>query len=135
MEFLDNYDGIGLNTGSDLFEDRLHIPGNVVGVTYRTHSDWNEDIPRNLDLTGVTAEQFDEFLAELCKSPFVRIDHKTDTGFYDVEPQGHLYLEMRDGTIVELRLFEGGYVGCRNLGWVFVKMPGELFELVLGACQ
>lgn len=63
LQFLDNYDGIGLNTGADLFEKRLHVTGNVESVTYKTHSDWNEGDPTShRDLTGAAKEQFDDFL-------------------------------------------------------------------------
>lgn len=136
LQFLDNYDGIGLNTGADLFEDRLHITGNVESVTYLTHYDWNEGNTSNhRDLTGITEKQFEDFLAQLCTSPFERIECSSNPNFYDAEIQGHLYLNMKDGTLVELRMIEGGYVGCQNLGWVFVKMPGELFDVVMAACQ
>lgn len=136
LQFLDNYDGIGLNTGADLFENRLHMTGNVKSVTYRTHKNWNEgDNQDYRELTAITQEQFGDFLTELCGSPFVRIDPKENPNFYDSEVQGHLYLNMNDGTCVGLRLIDGGYVTCQNLGWVFVKMPGELFDLVLAACQ
>lgn len=47
--------------------------------------------------------------------------------------QGHLFCALSDGTTVELRLIEGGYVGYQELGWYFVKMPGETFEAVLAA--
>ncbi len=135
LQFLDNYDGIGLNTGADLFEKRLHVTGNVESVTYRTHSDWNKRVSSYQDLVSITEEQFEQFLTELCESPFERIDYENNKGFYNAETQGHLYLNMKDGTVIELRLIEGGYVGCHGLGWIFVKMPGELFDLVLGACQ
>ena len=136
LQFLDSYDGIGLNTGADLFEKRLHVTGNVESVTYKTHSDWNEGVPTSYrDLTGAAKEQFDDFLNELCNSPFERIDYTDNPGFYQAEKQGHLYLNMKDGTLIELRLIEGGYVGCQNLGWIFVKMPGDLFDTVLTACQ
>lgn len=136
LQFLDNYDGIGLNTGADLFEDRLHITGNVESVTYLTHYDWNEGNTSNHhDLTGITEKQFEDFWAQLCASPFERIEYSGNPNFYDAEIQGHLYLNMNDGTLVELRMIEGGYVGCQNLGWVFVKMPGELFDVVMAACQ
>lgn len=136
LQFLDNYDGIGLNTGADLFENRLHITGNVESVTYLTHYDWNEGNPSNhRDLTGITEEQFEDFLVQLCDSPFERIEYSNNPNFYDSKIQGHLYLNMKDGTLVELRLIEGGYVGCQSLGWIFVKMPGELFDVVLAACQ
>jgi hypothetical protein len=134
LQFLDNYDGIGLNTGADLFEERLHITGNVERVTYQTHDDWNAgDTSNDQELSGVTEEQLEDFLTELCNSPFERIDH--DSNFYETKTQGHLYLHMKDGTLVELRLMEGGYVGCQELGWIFVKMPGESFDAVFAACQ
>lgn len=135
LQILDNYDGIGLNTGADLFEERLHITGNVESITYQTHDDWEKQNSEK-KLTGVTEEQMNEFLRELCSSPFVRIDPESNPGFYEsAETQGHLYLNMKDGTVVELRLIDGGYVGSESLGWVFVKMPGQCFDAVLAACQ
>lgn len=135
LQILDNYDGIGLNSGADLFEERLHITGNVESVTYRTHDDWEKQNSEK-PFTGVSEEDMNEFFRELCSSPFVRIDPESDPGFYErAETQGHLYLNMKDGTVVELRLLDGGYVGSESLGWVFVKMPGELFDAVLAACQ
>lgn len=135
LQILDNYDGIGLNSGADLFEERLHITGNVESVTYRTHDDWEKQNSEK-PFTGVSEEDMNEFFRELCGSPFVRIDPERDPGFYErAETQGHLYLNMKDGTVVELRLLDGGYVGSESLGWVFVKMPGELFDAVLAACQ
>lgn len=135
LQILDNYDGIGLNTGADLFEKRLHITGNVESITYRTYDDLEKQNSEK-KLTGITEEQMDEFLSELCSSPFVRIDPESSPEFYEsAETQGHLYLNMKDGTVVELRLIDGGYVGCESLGWVFVKMPGEQFDAVLAACQ
>ena len=54
---------------------------------------------------------------------------------YDSAVQGHLFISMSDGTTVELRLIEGGYVGYQGLGWYFVKMPGAVFDAVLAACR
>ena len=135
LQILDNYDGIGLNTGADLFEERLHIMGNVESVAYRTHDDWEEPNSEK-PFTGVTEEEMNGFFRELCSSPFVRIDPESNPGFYErAETQGHLYLHMKDGTVVELRLLDGGYVGSESLGWIFVKMPGQRFDAVLAACQ
>ena len=104
-------------------------------ITYQTHDDWEKQNSEK-KLTGVTEEQMNEFLRELCSSPFVRIDPESIPGFYEsAETQGHLYWNMKDGTVVELRLIDGGYVGSESLGWVFVKMPGQCFDAVLAACQ
>lgn len=135
LQILDNYDGIGLNTGSDLFEERLHITGHVERITYQTHDDWEKQNSEK-PFTGVPEEDMNGFFRELCSSPFVRIDPESEPGFYErAETQGHLYLHMKDGTVVELRLIDGGYVGCESLGWIFVKMPGQRFDAVLAACQ
>ena len=138
IQFLDNYDGIALRTGKDLFEDRFHIVGNIKQVTYLTHNDWNNAEPESRSfkkLDRITSEQLDEFVEQMCQSPFERIDYDKNPDLYEADRQGHLYLDLNDGTQVELRLIDGGYVGCQELGWFFVKMPGELFDAVLNACN
>lgn len=139
---MENYDRIGLNTGSDLFEKRFHLDGNVKEVMYQTHEDWNKDWEdeeeresRIKKLDGVTDKEWDKFIEELYRSPFREIDYQKEGDFYDKEPQGHLYLHMKDGMDIEMRLFDGGYVGCQSLGWYYVEMPGEIFDKVMGACQ
>ena len=136
IQFLENEDDIGLNTGADLFGERLHLKDNVESITYLTHYDWNEGNSSNYKpLTSVNMEQFGSFLDELYNSPFERIDYKDHPDFYEGKIKGHLYLKMKDGTCVELRIIEGGYVGYEHLGWIEVKMPGELFDLLLSAVQ
>ena len=41
---------------------------------------------------------------------------------------------LTDGTVIPLRLIEGGYVGYGALGWYFVRIPGEVFDAVYDAC-
>ena len=138
LQFLDNFDGIGLSTGKDLFEERFHIKGNVSEVMYLTHYDWDYNglTDRTYHkLDKVTVDQFNEFMDTLYSSPFKRIDYSETPDFYNTEIQGHLYLEMKDGTCVELTLIDGGYVGCTELGWYFVYMPGDIFDAILSVCQ
>lgn len=129
---LERLNGITLDTGADLFDTRLHLPERMEDVTYLTHSDWNNAVydfkPLGLDEGTVSA-----FLDELCASRFV-YTWETDPDIYDSGVQGHLFFTLSDGLTVELRLIEGGYVGYQNLGWYFVKMPGEVFDAVLAAC-
>ncbi|MGI6027769.1 MAG: hypothetical protein ACOX7G_12500 [Candidatus Scatomorpha sp.] len=129
---LERLNGITLNTGADLFDTRLHLAERMEGVTYLTHSDWNDAVydfkPLGLDEGTVSS-----FLDELCAGKFV-YTWETDPDIYDRAVQGHLFFAMSDGTTVELRLIEGGYVGYQNLGWCFVKMPGAVFDAVLAAC-
>lgn len=137
LQFLDNFDGIGLTTGKDLFEDRFHLKGNVTDAQYLTHYDWDYVGVNDLTLKKLTLtdEQLNEFIDLLCECPIEQIDYKNDNGFYETELQGHIYLDMSDGTQVELRLMDGGYVGVSELGWFFVRMPGDVFDAVMSACQ
>lgn len=55
-------------------------------------------------------------------------------GIYDTQNQAHLILTMSDGTVIRIRLIEGGYVGYDSLGWYFVKIPEDVFNSVYDAC-
>lgn len=130
---LERLNGIALDTGSDLFESRLHLTERLETVTYLTHEAWNnaEDDFRDPGLSGAALSAF---LDELCAGKFVYA-WETEPDIYDSPVQGHLFCALSDGTSVELRLIEGGYVGYQGLGWYFVKMPGEAFDAVLAACR
>ena len=129
---LERLNGITLDTGADLFDTRLHLAERMEDVSYLTHDDWNNAVydfkPLGLDDDTVSA-----FLDELCAGEFV-YTWETDHGIYDSTVQGHLFFFQSDGTTIELRLIEGGYVGYQGLGWYFVKMPGDVFDAVLAAC-
>ncbi len=133
VTFYERLCDIGFNTGKDLFGDRLGLLGNYGGVKYQTHENWDTGYPNYVyhELSGVTDEDVAAFLTELYKAPFVNL---TNTDLYD-KAQGHLILTMKDGTRVELRLFEGGYVGYAPLGWYCVKMPGDVFDRFYKACR
>lgn len=136
LQLLENFDGIGLNDGSDLFEKRLHIRENVEQVTFLPHDEWNNgDAVSRRALDGISGDQWDAFVDALCSAPVKRISYEEHPDFYDAAVQGHVYVEKQDGTQIELRLLEGGYVGYQRLGWIFVEMPGDLFDAVLSACQ
>ena len=130
---LERLNGITLDTGADLFETRLHLPERLESLTYLTHEDWNNGT-KYYYTPELSEETVSDFLAELCAGQFVYL-WETDRDIYDRAVQGHLFFSMSDGTTVELRLIEGGYVGYQGLGWYFVKMPGEVFDAVLAACQ
>lgn len=130
---LERLNGISLDTGADLFETRLHLAERMESVSYLTHEDWNENADSFRDLP-LSEDAVSAFLAELCAGGFEYV-WETDRDIYDSAVQGHLFFHMSDGTTVELRLIEGGYVGYQGLGWYFVKMPGEVFDAVLAACQ
>lgn len=134
IEFMENLNGIGLNTGEDLFGDRLKIKDRITSVRYQNHYDWDngnhilQEFPSGQD-------EINAFIDDLYSGEFEYVYEKNLNFYDDATEQAHLYLYLEDGTTVELRLFEGGYVGYQNLGWYFVKMPGSAFDTVFNACK
>ncbi|MDR1674773.1 MAG: hypothetical protein LBR54_04910 [Oscillospiraceae bacterium] len=163
--FYDNLNGIVLTTGADLFgESRINLAENWRSVKYQTHENWDsapwvpeyENLPDITDgsisafieelenappeygyenLPGITDGNISAFIEELENAPFEYVYQTVGADFYDTDKQAHLFFTMKDGTTAELRLIEGGYAGYRHLGWYFVKMPGEVFDLIYNACQ
>ncbi len=134
IQFLERLNGIGITYGGDIFKDRLKMPGNWSKVEYISHSDWDMGGGEYVQIPGVTPEDIDAFISQLCSGKF-EYAYETYPEIYSDEAlkQGHLKFSMADGTEAELRLIEGGYVGYQHMGWYFVKMPGEIFDKVFDA--
>jgi len=142
IEFLDRLNDIYLESGEDLFEDRLHVKERLVNIQWQSHDAWNYG-------GDVNDAAFDEplwgaFLDEVYKGEFV-YTYKPEGSFYEDKPyssifdnpnQVHLILNMEDGTTIRLRLIEGGYVGLEATGWwYFIQIPGEAFDAIYVACE
>lgn len=137
VNFYENLNGIGLTSGSDLFGDRLMLRENWKQVKSQKNDDWDYDKQTFTDLMGVTDSDINAFISALYSDDFEYVYETVGIdNFYTAEQtQAHLYFHMEDNTVIELRLFEGGYVGYRHLGWYFVKMPGEAFDVIFNACK
>ncbi len=141
IEFLDRLNGITLEKGSDLFEDRLRIKDRVEDIKWQSHEDWNWNTG-NIRDAELDSAVWEAFLDAVDEGEFV-YTWNPDGSFYDGVPESHIYdtpnqahltLTMEDGTVIPLRLIEGGYVGYQPLGWYFVKIPGDAFDAVYDAC-
>ena len=135
IQFYECLNGITLTKGSDLFEDRLKISGRIEKIEYQTHEDWDfaRSVYRDVNFADGVWEQFME---QVNACSFVdTYDPKAPAGqsIYS-HNQAHLTLTLEDGSVVSLRLCEGGYVGYEPLGWYFVKIPEEIFNQVYDAC-
>lgn len=139
--FLERLNGVTLSTGADLFESRLHLRDQTAAIQTQSHTDWdwNRGAIQPADLAP---EAWSAFLDALEAGPFISTwkpggtfypDHPSSS-VYDTPNQIHLFLSMADGTTVELRLVEGGYVFYGPLGWYCVQMPGAAFDAVYDAC-
>jgi hypothetical protein len=141
VEFYENLNGIHLMTGADLFGDRLMLRGNWTQAKFQKHDDWNWG--RNIlnDLTGVSDSDINAFIDELYSGNFEDAYDEIgdiDNFYRPEEKRRHLYFYMNDNTVIELNLFEGGYVGYRSFalpGWYYVKMPGEAFDKMFAAAE
>lgn len=140
IEFLDRLNDITLTTGEDLFETRLHLRNHIANIQWQSHYDWNY-VGGNIQNATIDNSLWEEFLSEVYAGYFVDTwDENIFTdptsskkSIYDTGKQAHIILTMDDGTIVQLRMIEGGYVGYDALGWYFVHIPGELFDAVFEA--
>ena len=126
-----NNNGITLKYGSELFEDRLHIHDNLEKITYQTRNDWYYEtgITDELELDSV---EIDAFLNALNSAEFMLLDdiplNEDDLSVYDAKEIYHLFLEMKNGMIVHLRLFEGGYVNYDGINGICVKVDNQKFN-------
>ena len=140
--FLDHLNGIYLNTGADLFEERLHLRDRIASIQWQAHSDWDWN-RGGMQNAALSEEEWSVFLDAVDAGEFVNTwqpdapfyEGHPNSSIYDTPNQAHLFLTMTDGTRVPLRLIEGGYVGYSVTGWwYFVHIPGEAFDAVYNAC-
>lgn len=139
--FLDHLNGIWLSTGADLFETRLHLRDRISSIQWQAHSDWDWNRGGIQD-AELSEESWSAFLDAVDTGEFVNAwqpdepfyEGRPNSSIYDTPNQTHLFLMMADGSRVELRLIEGGYVGYAPLGWYFVRIPGEAFDAIYNAC-
>lgn len=136
IEFLERLNGITLTTGKDLFETRLNIRNQLERIQWQSHEDWDSG-NGNIQDARIDTDVWEDFLNLLDNGVFVNtwnpeISNET---IYDTKEQAHIIITNKDGTVIRLRLIEGGYVGYDALGWYFVKIPGETFDAVFSACR
>ena len=138
IQFYERLNGIGVTTGEDLFGSRLHMRERWAEVRYLSHDAWNQGGTAGAARApvGVSEEQFCDFIDVMYAAEFEYVYESTPDFYTDSSrAQAHLYVRMEDETVVELRLFEGGYVGYQHMGWYFVKMPGAAFDAVFAGCR
>ena len=128
---------ITLKYGKDLFEDRLHIKANELtkkitdfckldSYQYKKNRNdaryfWNKKF--NADYN------YQKFINEINNAEFI---DGTNIDIYSLKKkQAHLYFGMKDGTTVDIRLNEDGYISYG--GWherIFVKINTDTFEKI-----
>jgi hypothetical protein len=138
IDLYDRLNGIRLFWGSELFEDRLRLPGRVTAIRYQVHDDWNNSLG-NVHYAAIPKEVWEAFLDAVNFGWFVDAQpekgsfyaDKPESSIYDTPNQAHLFLTLEDGIVVELRLIDGGYVGYEGC---FVRIPEDVFNTVYDVC-
>ena len=125
--------GITLKYGKELYEDRLNLSENVIGVQYETRNSWYQSMGELYELDMEEA-YIREFIRQLGTEKFLLCrdvaeqegwNHMADSEMY------HLYFIMNNGTRIHLRLHEKGYVRFQGLTDLCVKIPAECYENLL----
>lgn len=127
--------GITLKYGKELYEDRLHLSGNIVGVQYESRDSWfySKEEVYELDKEEAYIREFIEKLDAgeflLCRDVIEQEgwEHIVDAEIY------HMSFLMEDGTKIHLRLHENGYVRFQGLTELCVKIPTETYDKLLAA--
>ncbi|KUO58676.1 MAG: hypothetical protein APF84_09405 [Gracilibacter sp. BRH_c7a] len=116
---------ISVRSGKDIFE-KFKLKGNIITVTYEDFDSWNNgkgNYQKLSDLEGVS-----RFLEALNLS----VPYKQESLpqlFDDQSPNGQkfIYLILKDGSGLQLRLFRDGYVYLNNID-IFFKVEDTAFN-------
>lgn len=132
ISFFENLDYQTLTTnvsnGSNLYSDRLALLGNIVKVKYQAHITWKKKTenlnPSPVNYKDLSIEEVEEFIKALNKSKYIGFYPEGKSQRLSDSTQCHLFLEMKDGTTVELLLIDGGYVRYEGTnGHIVAQLP------------
>ncbi len=127
--FFVNDNDLLLKKGADIFEDYLHLSEKSYEAFYMTNETWNNVKAyeeKKVPVNKADYEKVKKWLAAINEGTIMLTeDVWKDCGirtFYDEKQLYHLYLEMEDGMLIHLRIFEGGYVMFDGVKEVCVKV-------------
>jgi hypothetical protein len=126
VQFFDCVNGIYIDKGGDLF-GKMKLKENVAGISYQTYDDWSrrKDTIKQMDKT----DAIDLFIDKLYEAQY--IESVDLNGLNKVV----LSFSLKDGSAVDLILFEGAYVkyaGINSYGAFKMDMKAfnNVYDLV-----
>lgn len=125
-ELYEHLNGITVTKGEDII-GKLNLMGNITSVKWQDFDSWNMGENKLHELADDAAVQ--SFVEALYEAKPVAEDVLLDQGIYETGSgmQKFLYIQLQDGTEVQLRLFNGGqYVRYAN-GPVFFQLEAGAF--------
>lgn len=120
--------GITVKYGKDIFYDRLKIKDNFEKIEYQYHQDWNDNKKIYKEFKNVTIEDINIFLDEINNAEFIDASSLNLSSLN--KKYAHLYFTMKDGTIVNINLIEGGYVKYNGLYDIVIKLETKTFDKI-----
>lgn len=134
LSFYERLNNISLDTGADLFKDKLKLNHHWQTLDVQTDADWNHGTAVFSKLDGLSREEINSFIDALFSGNYLHLDYESNQAFYSESTQRvHLFFTMADGTRISLVVVEGGYVAYQQLSWYFVKVPAELVDQIFRA--
>lgn len=132
-----NNKGIALKIGSEIFEKYLHVSEGVDCVTYETQESWDDAQGNTKEYLSSSNEKkiiLNQFIEALNDGKWMRMEDipKSKDGRTDYDLQEyHMYLKLKTGVTIHLRLLKGGYVNLEGLNWVCVKINKEVYTSLI----
>ena len=129
--------GITLNYGRELYEDRLHLSENSIGLLYESRMSRYQSMGEIYEL-DIEEAFIQEFISQLGAEKFLLCKDVAEQEGWD--HMGHsdmyyLYFTMNNGTKVQLILHDKGYVRFRGFWDVCVKVSAECYDKLLAAFE
>lgn len=130
-ELYENLNGRTIASGADLF-DLLRLKGRIASAESLPFDAWNNGIDERLPLPDM--KTVDEFANALDSAKPLERKPLWEAGIYDNSEQAIVRLHLEDGTEVELRLFEQGYVSYGYTDVLF-QVDAPVFERLWNELQ
>ncbi len=121
--------GITLKYGSELFEDRFHLSGNLKSVQYESHDSWFNEREERYQMNSVNQIILD-FIKSMDSAQFIPYE-AVPSDEDRIEELYHLFFQMENGMTVHLRLYENGYIRCQGMWSLYIQVPEKIYNKLL----
>lgn len=127
--------GITLKYGRELYDERLHLAGNISDAYYESHESWDHH-KGELHKLDKDSTAIEAFINEMCSGEFIlwstilSNEGYSPDSVYDTETF-HVYFRMNNGTTVHLRLYKNGYVRFQGIMDVCVQVSEETYNSLI----
>lgn len=125
-ELFENVNGFTVNSGADLL-GQLHLEGNIASAQWEKFDSWNNNMQQYTNVTNLTP--LTPFLSVLNAAKPLAGQPLSDAGIYEDPNQAFLTLTLKDGSAVQLRLFQKGYVKYGNANVFFQVDPAVFADM------